>query len=174
MQQTQELTPEQISVLEVYKCITENRPINRALTLSDLEQVKDLSEELKIAEEQDKPKIDKINKLEDIVREKMIQIEALRSQLNQNLLYLASHPEAKLKPMSTNNVNRETKPEYAGITEEAILKVLKEDLVYGGGNSQIAEKLHIENSKGVQQKIYTVCKNSEKIISANRGMWKLK
>lgn len=167
-----EIPSQDIEMLEKYLRITHNEPV--AISLDMMPKILALTEELKIAEKEDASKLEKINKMNEIIQEKMIQVEALRGQLNQKLLWLKEHPEAKLKPI-TNGISKTIKEEFKDITEENILKVLKEDLVYGGGNSQIAKALHIENpSKGVQQKIYTVCKNSDKIISANRGMWKLK
>lgn len=179
MVQIEALSPSELHDLEIYKSIVEGKPLNHALTLDDIEHVKTLIEELKIAEEQDKPKLEKIDKLESVIEEKQIQLETLRSQLNQKLLYIKQNPTI-VKPIKTVNHTTNTKPEYSDITEANILDVLKTSLVYGGGNSQIADALHekglnVENSKGAQNKIYSICKKLQeqgKITNVNR-MWKL-
>ncbi len=146
-----DIPPEQITVLEQYKAIVEGRFVK--LSIDDLEHVKTLAEELKTAEQEDKGKLEKINSLESKIEELRIKADALKSQLNQKLLYLRQNPTT-VKPIKT--VNHTVKEEYAGITESAILEVLRANP--GAGNSLIAEKLQLDNSKGIQNKIYSTVK----------------
>ncbi len=164
-QEHTDLPESEIRLLGIYKCVQEGKLCQ--MTMDDIAQLPQLVSELKDAEIQDKSKLDKIEKLETGIQERMIQIQALRSQLNPKLLYLASH-ETKLQPMKTVTNNHTVKTEYAMITEDAIMQVLKDSP--GLGNSSIAEKLNLDNSKGIQNKIYSVVKKlqAENKLSVDR------
>ncbi len=167
MNQIEALSPSEIHDLEIYKSIVEGKPLNHALTLDDIEHVKTLAEELKQAEQEDKAKIEKINKLESIIEEKRIQLETLRSQLNQKLLYLREHP-TPIKPTITRTTNCNNP-----INKESVIEVLKAN-PYGLGNAEVCKKLNVANDKANQNRAYNVMKALEsegKVKSENR-LWK--
>ncbi len=163
------LTPEQLSVLDKYKCIVANKPVS--LTLEDLDAVKKLSKELKNKEQEYETRFAEVQQIELEIQEKQAKIKELQESIDPRIRYIKESPATQA--IKTANHNTSTK--YTEITSEAVLKVLKEDLPYGAGNSQIAEKLHIENSKGVQNKIYSVCKalENEGLVKSENRLWKL-
>ncbi len=167
MNQIEALSPSIIHDLEIYKSIVEGKRINQVLTLEDLTAVKELTEVIPKLEEEAKPVMEEIQQLEIEIQEKQEKIRELESNIDVRLKYLKSIPEPKPTVTRTSNGN-------SPINKESVLKVLKEELAYGGGNAAICEKLNVTNDKANQNKVYTIAKQLEsegKVKSENR-MWK--
>ena len=160
-----QISSQDTELLEMYKKISHSEPV--ALSLEDMPKILALTEELHIAEKEDASKIAKINRLEEGLKERMIQIETLRSQLNPKLQYLSMHKEIKVKPMNHN-----ASVSLSPINETTVLETLKSN--YALGNSEICKKLGLTGNKAEQNKAYSVAKQLEAkgLIKNENRMWK--
>ncbi len=165
-----EIPSQDMHCLEVYKNILNGTPQREAITLEDLDCVKKLAKELKAPMQEYETTFAEIQQINLEIAERMEKIKSLQESIDPRIRYIKESPVTQ----AIKNHNASTK--YTEVTSEAVLKVLKEDLPYGGGNSQIAEKLGLENSKGVQNKIYSVCKalENEGLLKSENRLWKTK
>lgn len=173
MNQTEALTPSEIHNLEIYKTIVSGKPLNQAITLEDLVFVKELTETIPKLEEEAKPFFEEIQSTEDLIAEKMQHIQELRQSIDQRLIYLKMNPDTRIQPLKSVTNGKE---EYKDINPESITAVLKDVLKYGGSNSQIAKELSLDNTKNIQNKIYSTCLKMfhSGILDKSGHLWKLK
>lgn len=163
------LPSDEIRIMGIYSLVKEQKPVS--ISIEDMPKILALTEELHLASIEDAPKLEKIAKLESVMEEKMIQIQALRGQLNQKLLYLSAHPEVKIKPMS-NNASVSLSP----INETTVLETLKAN-PYGLGNADICRKIGhgMTGNKQEQNKAWSVAKQLEAkgLVKSENRMWKI-
>lgn len=148
-----DLPNDEIRILGIYKLVKEGKPV--AMTLEDIQALPKYIKEIKKAEDSNKEIFEQIDILNNEIKERLDKIHELENTIDPRIKYLKMSPVIQSK-----QVNHVVKEEYSTITPEAILEVLKANPK--AGNSLIAEKLNLDNSKGIQNKIYSVVK---KLIS---------